>query len=1399
MDSLREKWNLGWVVALLVLGCWACKQVPADQEEEGKWERLAGMWEQEWARTHDPALGIIPRERLFAAKAYTQLLLSQKRSGSVSGMKWTEHGPVNVGGRTRAILFDQNDPLGRQVWAAGVSGGLWHTLNIFDTIPDWAPVDDFFDNIAITTLVQDPFHPDTLYFGTGEGWFNGDAMRGLGIWKTTDGGVNWNALPSTQDSAFFHVQKLIIDAYGNLLAATRKSGVMYSKDGGQSWQQVLGAGVGQGPHDRAADLELSADGSVIATLGILSEGRVYRSDHALHGPLTATAGAWEDISPPGSYQRMEAASAPSDPNRLYVLGQDGSTYEVSGIFSSSDAGKTWTSLPIPNLGKQSWYNLIAAVHPGDPDKVYVGGIFSYRSLNGGQSWQEMTLGHVDHHNIQFSHQDNRIALWSTDGGLYLCQDIEEPIPLFEGRNWGYRVTQFYSGAMHPDADRPEFLGGTQDNGTHFFQQAGMNDTEEVTGGDGGYCHIDQLNPDIQISSFVRNQYRITLDHWASKTPVSFSFQQGWFINPTDYDSDTKTLYCANEEGEYRRWASVTSCMNNSCSDLVGVSAFGTGKVTHILVSPSIPDRLYAGLDNGRVVRVDDARTGLNKTGTWLNATSGMPAGYVSCISVHPANEDHLLASYSNYGLESVWESIDGGQNWTSVEGNLPDIPVRWLLFAPESQHSVLLGTELGVWATDSLSGGATFWQPVSAGLANTRVDMLQWRPSDNNILASTHGRGMFSTEHFERLLVEIAGNDLVLSENAPGSDTLPCGLSGQLISLPVRVSRAPLDSLEVSLSVDGASTAVKNRDYLFRDTTFYFVPQGADTLWLPLIVTDDAVSEAEIELLLTLSVQMPDFPLEVGKDSLFIRFPEDDDPDPVSTDVVFEWASGNDSMPQEYVPFRGDYSDLRVQLLYQKEDLLVAGLRKGFIDALGFEVLEARSSFPYENVSIRLKNSQKTSASGGFDSDMQTVFQGDVSVNKGRMMIPLDSSFFWDATSNLLLEFCYDNSAVSLSDIVAATTSPNISVRYRRGNSGDGCSYFSPGNYSKELPNLHLRVRQGVEVEAVAGEGLVTHHWPGDNNHLYSDSGRIVASVFCPFQGERQCVEAFVHTAGEGTAEPAWLMGQGHTEKSFQVQADSSLDGYTLELYFTADELESWGSDKYSLGVLASTIPVQDLPAGPYTYIPPAEVEVDTFGYYGNIRYRFTLSGNYSWFALSDANPALLPAEGLRLEAAAPGNRVDLSWQWHYPADPEFFSLFRSSNGKQWEPVRKWDTALGQSYSDRPPFSGQWYYRAEMGFSDGNQLISNVASVRFDLSFPGGLRLFPNPANTYFSIIREENLASNLEFQIVNMDGIMVNNGIIPSGVRQKRVFCRNWPAGCYLVVLASGNEVIESKRIIVE
>ena len=333
---------------------------------------------QNFDMTRDPSTNDVPVER--ALQAFGQVK-KDFQAKAIPGVTWTERGPDNVGGRTRAIMFDPNDGTSRTVWAGGVGGGLWYNTDITSASTVWQNVDDFWANIAVTTIAYDPTNTQTFYVGTGEGFFNADAIRGAGIWKSTNGGTSWTQLSSTTGSDFHYVQKVVVTPSGTVIAATQE-GLYRSTNGGSSWTTLFTG--------RFADIEVASNGDVWASEGIFTTGVVRKS--------TNDGVSWSTVTPASGGERIELAIAPSDPNTVYAVASNNTA--IAWMYRTTNGGSSWTSITVPQYTEQSctlsgsndfargqaWYDLIMSVSPTNSNVALVGGIDIYKTTNGGSSW-----------------------------------------------------------------------------------------------------------------------------------------------------------------------------------------------------------------------------------------------------------------------------------------------------------------------------------------------------------------------------------------------------------------------------------------------------------------------------------------------------------------------------------------------------------------------------------------------------------------------------------------------------------------------------------------------------------------------------------------------------------------------------------------------------------------------------------------------------------------------------------------------------------------------------------------------------------------------------------------------------------------------------------------------------
>ncbi|HZX61989.1 MAG TPA: T9SS type A sorting domain-containing protein [Bacteroidales bacterium] len=764
------------------------KETAADQPD------MAAL--QDYFMTVDPSTGTIPRERLFQAYNETRSIMKKKNSGAP--ITWTGYSS-NMGGRTRAIMYDPNDPSYHKVWAGGVTGGLWYNTNITDPNQSWVPVGDFWPMLAIRCITYDPNNPSIFYIGTGEPetaiqTYRESSGLGDGIWKSTDGGVTWNLLNST--TGFAYVPKIVVrnESGSSVIYAAVVSGLYHgthtnlpsdglfrSTDRGITWTQVLPNITGYSIPYSPSDVVLGADGRIfVGTMPNLNgtgAAVLLYSDTGLPGSWNVNTTYRDLILANPQYNipgRVVFGCAPSDPNVVYALVASGLVSSVNNfkyfycynILRSADKGVTWTKKNLPtnltsgtNFATIAWHALDIAVDPNDPNTVFIGGLDVHKTNSGGNywnlvsDWSLMYYGggsgyvHADQHIMVFKPGSSTEMLLGSDGGVFFTGNANVPgyAPVFEQRNLDYNTLQFYTADLKNEPGSTELVGGLQDNGCLYYYELPVTINDMVSGGDGAYCFFDKNDVFYSISSVYYNSYYVQIN--GVNTGYLLNWSSGVFINPADYDYRSKVLYAnacdfiGNYLDYYLQLSDVTGSGYGEFKKVGTTTQVYFSAIKWSPFSPSGNANLFLGTQSGRLFKVTNAA--LTPVTTEITG-SNFPVGNIASIDIGKS-EDTLLVTFSNYGVASVFTTFDGGQNWVNCDGNLPDMPVRWGIFHPQNPRHVMLATETGVWATDSINASPVTWTPVVTGMANVRVDQLNIRTSDNTVVAASHGRGLFTT------------------------------------------------------------------------------------------------------------------------------------------------------------------------------------------------------------------------------------------------------------------------------------------------------------------------------------------------------------------------------------------------------------------------------------------------------------------------------------------------------------------------------------------------------------------------------------------------------------------------------------------------------------------------------
>ncbi|MCX6273127.1 MAG: T9SS type A sorting domain-containing protein [Bacteroidetes bacterium] len=759
-----------------------------NKEEENDSPEMASFTD--FYLTMDPATGNVPSERRWTAYKATKALLSMRKADTDPVIQWTNI-PSNSGGRIRALKWDPWDPAHKKVWAGSVTGGLWYNNDITNSASSWVGINDFWSNLSVSSIAFDPNNNQVMYVGTGEAQtsvitYRESSGKGVGIFKSADAGQTWTLMPSTE--GFAYVNDILVRnengtsviyagvVSGIYMGASHLSqpsdGLYRSSDGGTSWTQVLPNITNETVPYAVSDIEMNSNGRIFIGTFRNIDGKGGAT--LLYSDL-GTAGSWtinetyrtQIEADPNYYLpgMVMIACAPSDPNIVYAVIAAGfnngwPVYYGMYIIKSTNQGSSWSSMNIPpdyngmTWATIAWHALDIAVDPVTPTTLWVGGLDLNQSTDGGMTWNKRTdwalmyqgggteYVHGDQHSIVYRPGSSSEIIFSTDGGVFYTNNATNPFITFSERSKNLSTLQFYTCAIQPLPASNHLMGGLQDNGTLWYTGNPLVISDLVGGGDGAYCFFDNEDPNLMISSIYYNVYSVY--NGGSMLNYISDYSSGYFINPADYDSKHNTLY-ANAGDLFGNLADQVLRIKDVDDAPIGefLTLGSTVPFTHIKVSPNSDLSnvvVFAGTLSGRLFKMTNSQ---NTPVVTEIGSPDFPMGAISSVAVGHS-DDTLMVTFSNYGVASVWLTDNGGQNWTNIEGNLPDIPVRWAIFHPQGSTQALIATEIGVWSSTNLNQSAVFWTPVNEGLANVRVDMLQIRNSDKKVCAASHGRGLFT-------------------------------------------------------------------------------------------------------------------------------------------------------------------------------------------------------------------------------------------------------------------------------------------------------------------------------------------------------------------------------------------------------------------------------------------------------------------------------------------------------------------------------------------------------------------------------------------------------------------------------------------------------------------------------
>jgi hypothetical protein len=657
---------------------------------------------------------------------------------------WTEQGPANIGARCNTLAVKPDDE--NTVLAGFAGGGIFKTT---DGGVNWRPVFDDHLELCIGDITFDPVNPNVVYAGTGDPNLPSIVFNGDGVYKSVDAGETWNYLGLGEQGIVSKIlvhptiPKILFAAtMGNPYVRDEERGIFKSINGGLTWQKVLFVSNQAG----ASDLVQSPV-----------------------NPNILYASFWDRI-------RNNTESIIYGPN--------------AKVYKSEDGGDTWQQLTngLPN-GTQGRTGL--AISQQNPDKLYVLYVDSlsttgsmYKTTNGGTSFTPVNISSLEDACSDFGWYFGKVRVnptndedlyflaillyrkqagsssWISAGGGHA--DSHDLVFTPSGRRyWAndggvYRndvgqmtwtkcknlpVTQFYRTTFNPHQPNI-YWGGTQDNGIQKgVGGASINNWSTVFAADGFQSAFDPNDP---LTFWVEIQNGTI--HKTTNGGVSWQFGTS-ALGTTDRCSWDAPFFRSKFgdtklfSATYRVYVSSGSGWGAISPDLTDGIIYTPRfhTVTALHESPVLPEKLMAGTSDGNVWRREP-------TSNWVNITGNLPDRFVTSVQLSPTLSNRLFVTHSGYRSDEqiphVHRSDNNGSSWVDISGDLPQMPINDIFILPQHADSVLfVAADAGVYY--SLNRG-TNWSRLGGNMPVIPVFDLEINPVRKELIAATFARGIWT-------------------------------------------------------------------------------------------------------------------------------------------------------------------------------------------------------------------------------------------------------------------------------------------------------------------------------------------------------------------------------------------------------------------------------------------------------------------------------------------------------------------------------------------------------------------------------------------------------------------------------------------------------------------------------
>ena len=729
-------------------------------------------------------------------KEATKNLATYKDAGI---MGWEDLGPTNVGGRVRGFAVH---PTNNNIILAGAAaGGIWRST---DGGTNWTLTTPTVQAYPVTCIVFDPFNSNRLYATTGEYRGGGPEFPGVGVLRSTNGGVSWSVLPSPDGQNFLWLSKIVMNpllqnsfyVVGSRADVARNgaSGVIYrTNDAGQNWTtEWIDFST-----EIIQDIEINALDTSEIIIGTLNGAWISNNSATT---FTSFINA-NDITTPAGWtgERCEVEYCEGNYNVIWVSRFLRDDTDNNGFFDayrtmlwrSNNGGDTWTNLfdaqgtnvTVNPLARQGNYSHVLKADPNNTSRALLGGIdlwkYQNNSLTRITRWQDDINGnsngnnnsvHADFHVIvpyQNYNGTTNNGMWvCNDGGIYGSNNIWTATTNsgWFARNGDINITQLYGADISLDGD--DVIGGSQDNS--WFDDVnnnnGLQTYNTFSTGDGGFVAINKSNSNTRFGTTQNGSIYRSTDNGTNYCHIA-QFDGGTqfiavcnpffsisddpiFIAPFKMaPSNNNTLFV----GAHQLWRSTDNGNTwTSIKASLGL-ADQTDQISAIDVANGTTNNIVVGHGNGQVFRTTNGGTSWTRID---NNGIGLSGDYVTDVAISPLNSNTIAVTTGGYNQTNIYVSFDGGATWNDRSLDF-DMHVETVTWHPTVSGWLYVGTDAGLLASNN-SGGTWNADPINDegndGPVFTQVAELFWQGNGTDatpyyLCAATHGRGIWRTSH----------------------------------------------------------------------------------------------------------------------------------------------------------------------------------------------------------------------------------------------------------------------------------------------------------------------------------------------------------------------------------------------------------------------------------------------------------------------------------------------------------------------------------------------------------------------------------------------------------------------------------------------------------------------------